>query len=193
MRFLIRLKNERGFLPKDARMLAFMAYKAVKVMGADVGNLRVSSSAVEFDLLMNSKDVKEDAVNVLVKNIGGLLTVRDLDRPLSPKSEEAVSNGILLFNEERYWESHESFESAWLTASGDKREVFQAIILLAAALVHLQKDEYDVAISVMRRADAKLSDHGTLFQVNLAKLKTIVTQALVEGRPTFFKLPINES
>ena len=79
-------------------------------MRADVGNLRVSSSAVEFDILIDSKEAKEQAVSLLVKNLGDLLTVRELDSPSLQNSEEAIRAGISLFNEERYWESHESFE-----------------------------------------------------------------------------------
>jgi hypothetical protein len=136
------------------------------------------------------KRLWEQAVSLLVKDLGDLLTVRELDRPLLQNSDESIRAGISLFNMERYWESHESFESAWLSTSGRDREVLQAIILLAAALVHLQKDEIEVALSIMRRADEKLPDHGILFQIDLAKLKGVLVQVLAQRRPVFFKLPI---
>jgi hypothetical protein len=56
MRFLVRLKNDRCFSPKDVKRLALRAYNVVRIVGADLGNLRVSSSAVEFDLLTDSKE-----------------------------------------------------------------------------------------------------------------------------------------
>ncbi|MGA2784052.1 MAG: DUF309 domain-containing protein [Candidatus Bathyarchaeia archaeon] len=166
-------------------------YEVVRDLGVDVGNLRVSSWAVEFDLLVDSKRTVDRAVSFLVKQVGGLITIRELDRSSRQQnSDEAIRVGISLFNEERYWESHESFESAWLTAAGSAREVLQAIILLAAALVHLQKDEFDIALSITRRADAKLPNCGVLFQIDLEQLKGMVSRILVEGRPIFFKLPM---
>jgi hypothetical protein len=191
MRFLVRLKNDRGISPKDSKRLTLEVYAVVKDLGVDVGNLRVSSWAVEFDLLVDSKGAVDRAVSFLVKQVGGLLTIRELDRPSRQQnSDEAIKVGISLFNEERYWESHESFESAWLTAAGSAREVLQAIILLAAALVHLQKDETDIALSITKRADAKLPNYGILFQIDLEQLKRMVSRILVEGRPIFFKLPM---
>ena len=115
----------------------------------------MSSYAVEFDLLINSKEAMEQAVSLLVRNLGDLLTVRELDRPSLQNSEESIRAGISMFNMGRYWENHESFEAVWLSASGRDREVLQGIILLAVALVYLQKDEAKVALSIMRRADAK--------------------------------------
>ncbi len=191
MRFLVRLKNDRGFTPKDSKRLTLEVYAIVKDLGVDVGNLRVSSWAVEFDLLADSKGVMDRAVGILVKQVGDLLTIRELDvSSRQQNSDEAIRVGISLFNEERYWESHESFEFAWLTAAGSSRELLQAIILLAAALVHLQKDEIDIALSITRRADAKLPNCGVFFQIDLEQLKGVVSRILLEGAPIFFKLPM---
>ena len=191
MRFLVRLKNDRGFTPKDSKRLTLEVYAIVKDLEVDVGNLRVSSWAVEFDLLADSKGAMDRAVGILVKQVGDLLTIRELDvSSRQQNSDEAIRVGISLFNEERYWESHESLEFAWLTAAGSSRELLQAIILLAAALVHLQKDEMDIALSITRRADAKLPNCGSLFQIDLEQLKGVVSRILVEGRPIFFKLPM---
>ncbi len=99
----------------------------------------------------------------------------------------------MLFNEERYWESHESLEAAWRPATGDEREILQGIILLAASLVHLQKDEPDIALSIMKRANPKLPQHGTLFGIDLTELKQRVDTIFAENRPIFLKLPVNES
>ena len=168
-------------------------YEDVKGLGVDVGNLRVSSRAVEFDLLVDSKEQIEKAVSLLVKKVGDLLAVRELDRPSLENSDEAVRLGISLFNEERYWESHESFEVAWLRAAGSAREVLQAIILIAASLVHLQKGETEIAFSIMKRANVKLPEHGLLFQIDLTRLKDMVSQMTTSGRPVFFKLPLTNT
>ena len=153
MRFLVRLSNESKFAPKDARELTLRSYRAVKEFGGDVGNLRVSTSAVELDLLLKSKANLQTATTSLEKELGPLLTLRELDIP-GPRMQagDAIREGIQLFNEERFWESHEALESAWLTASGADKEILQGLILLAAALVHLQKNDLTVTLSVMRRA-----------------------------------------
>jgi hypothetical protein len=193
MRFLIRLKNDKGFSSRDSKRLSKSLYEEVKRLGADVGNLRVSSRAVEFDLLVDSKELMEKAASLLVKKVGDLLTVRELDRSSLQDSNEAVRMGILLFNEERYWESHESLEVAWLRAVGSSREILQAIILIAASLVHLQKGEIEIALSIMKRANAKLPEHGVLFEIDLMRLKAVVSQIIAKGRPIFFKLPVTNT
>jgi len=194
MRFLVRLKNIHGFAPKDSKALTMTAYDVVRNMGADVGNLRVSAAAVEFDILTPSKEVMERSLTRLVERVGPALTVRELDLPTQVSNPaQAIKEGIVLFNEERYWESHESLEAAWRPATGDEREILQGIILLAASLVHLQKDEPDIALSIMKRANPKLPQHGTLFGIDLTELKQRVDTIFAENRPIFLKLPVNES
>lgn len=191
MRFLIRLSNLRGFTPKDRKALTTAAYESVREMGADIGNLRVSPSAIEFDLLTDSKEVMERALARLEGEFGQAITVRELDIPAPASSPlSAIRDGLALFNEERYWESHESLELAWRTSTGEDREILQGIILLAASLVHLQKGEEEIAISVMKRASAKLPEDGVLFNIDLAELKRRVSSVLAGNRPIFFKITL---
>jgi len=167
-----------------------LAYQTVQFLAADVGNLRISSSAIELDLLLESDDRLQEAVKSLEANFGPLLTVRKLDVQTPPMTKPvAIKQGIALFNEERYWESHEALESAWLTSSGPEKEVLQGIILLAAAFVHLQKNEEAVALSVMQRAYSKLVAHtGPYFEIDVTALKAEVQQMLSSGSPRFFKI-----
>ena len=190
MRFLIRIKNTGGFTPRDSKRLSKMAYDRIRTLKADIGNLRVSHAAIEFDLIMPTREVMENCLTTLVEMLGPSLTVRELDLPLQQSlPADSVEEGIALFNEERYWESHESLEGAWRTATGNEREILQGIILLAASLVHLQKDEIDIALSIMKRANARLPSQGELYGVELAKLKQQVETLLAESHPAFLKLP----
>lgn len=158
-------------------------------MGGDIGNLRISGSAVELDLLIDSKAKLAKAVQALGDKIGSLLTVRELDVKSAPmEDEEAVKLGLGLFNEERYWESHEALEAAWRRSSGSEKEILQGIILLAAALVHLQKNEPDITLSVMKRAYEKLEKYDEHFGINLSALKEKVMEMLSWGQPAFFKI-----
>lgn len=192
MRFLLRLSNRSKFAPKDARELTRRSYRVVKEFGGDVGNLRVSSSAVELDLLLDSKDNLQQATKSLDKELGPLLTIRELDatRPQT-NAKESIREGIELFNEDRFWESHEALESAWLTASGADKEILQGLILLAAAFVHLQKNELAVTLSVMQRAQKKLSDHHSEhFGINIDDLRDRVSRMTSTGQPDFFKIRV---
>ncbi len=192
MRFLLRLSNGSKFAPKDARELTLRTYRAVKEFGGDVGNLRVSTAAVELDLLLKSKTNLQAATKSLEKELGPLLALRELDIP-GPRMQagDAIREGIQMFNEERFWESHEALESAWLTASGADKEILQGLILLAAALVHLQKDELTVTLSVLRRAQNKLSGyHSEHFGVNIDTLRDEVSSMISAGHLNFFKIKV---
>jgi predicted metal-dependent hydrolase len=190
MRFLVRLSNERKYVPADRHPLTSLAYEAVRSLGGDIGNLRISSSAVELDLLIDSMANLDKAVQVLGDKVGSLLTIRELDVETAiMENSEAVKLGLALFNEERYWESHEALEAAWRRSSGSEKEILQGIILLAAALVHLQKSEQDITLSVMKRAYEKLEKyHNEHFGINLSALKEEVMAMISLGQPAFFKI-----
>lgn len=190
MRFLVRLANPRKFEPGDARALASSAYESVRDYGADVGNLRVSRTAIELDLLLPSRDRLPLATDALEKRFGSILTVRELDTPPPQMQvDQAIREGVDFFDEERYWESHEALEYAWRRAEGSEKEVLQGIILVAAALVHLQKDEGGVALGVIARASEKLSPyHGERFGVNIDNLRENLSRMIADKRPGFFKI-----
>jgi len=80
-------------------------------------------------------------------------------------------------------------ESAWRRAYGADKEILQGIILLAAALVHLQKNEIAVTLSVMRRAHSKLTHyHSEHFGINLDNLRDEVSRMISKNHPDFFKI-----
>ena len=190
MRFLVRLSKKREYAPADRHRLTSLAYEAVRALGGDIGNLRISSSAVELDLLIDSKANLDKAIQALGDKIGSLLTIRELDvETATMENTEAIKLGLALFNEERYWESHEALEAAWRRSSGSEKEILQGIILLAAALVHLQKSEQDITLSVMKRAYEKLEKyHNEHFGINLSALKEKVMGMLSSGQPAFLKI-----
>jgi len=192
MRFLVRLANRHGTSPADRKRLSKAAYEAVRRFGADVGNLRVSSSAIEFDLLLESEKKLQESLKLLEGQMGALLTLRKLDVPSPPiPDQEAIRLGLDLFNEERYWESHEALESAWRETEGDEKEILQGLILLAAALVHWQKNEKQVTLSVMKRAFEKLVPHPEEhFGIDMAALTDTLSRMLDSGEPEFLKLTL---
>jgi len=190
MRYLVRLVNGGDSAPADAKALASSAFESVRGYGADIGNLRVSRTAIELDLLLPSKESLGPATRALEEKFGAILNLRELDTP--PPSigvDQAIREGIGLFNEERYWESHEALEYAWRRAEGSEKEMLQGVILVAAALVHLQKNQREVALSVMARANAKLAPHqGVHFGVRIDSVCETLAGMIAEGRPDFFRI-----
>jgi hypothetical protein len=190
MRFLVRLSNPRKYAPADTRRLTSLAYEGVRRFGGDIGNLRVSSSAVELDLLLDSKSNLDKAIRSLEGSIGPSLTLKQLDLASPPVgNKEAIKLGLDLFNEERYWESHESLELVWRRSTGSEKEILQGIILLAVALVHLQKNELDVTLSIMERAYGKLAPHdGKCFGISISALKEKIARMLSSRQPEFLNI-----
>jgi predicted metal-dependent hydrolase len=190
IRFLVRLSNQDRASAVDRKQLTRRAYESVRTLGADIGNLRVSSTAIELDLLLESENGLHDAMKALENEIGPMLTLRKLqfESPATNKME-AVESGLKLFNQERYWESHEALESAWKMADGDEKEILQGLILVAAALVHWQKNEKEVTLSVLKRARDKLAAHETEYSgIDLRSLTDKIEKMLEATEPEFFRL-----
>lgn len=96
--------------------------------------------------------------------------------------------GVQLFDDGRYWDSHEVLEPAWLGASGVEKRFLGGVILLAAAL---HKARYMGSLRGGRRnyakALAKLAPVGDRFWgVDVRELEARVHGALrwPDLRPT---------
>ena len=154
-----------------------------------IGNLRVSSRALEFDLFAEDKMQLEDRLARLEKNISQAETVKLLDKiPRELSKQEVVREGVELFNQERYWEAHEVLEQAWQPASGVERDTVQGLILAAAGLVHHQKGRDAVALGMLEKALGKLDDQRVYEGVDVAKLRSELREALKEKMPRILKL-----
>lgn len=118
---------------------------------------------------------------------------RLLDTPSAPIGKvEALREGIGLFNEERFWESHEVLELIWRESRGAEREALQSLILAAAAFVHYQKGEPDVCLSVLKRARAKAGDQAGVHPLDLDRLRESIDRILDSGNIRLFKLTIGD-
>ncbi len=98
-----------------------------------------------------------------------------------------------MFNEERFWESHEVLEQVWREEEGPEREAIQSLILTCAAFVHYQKGETEVCLSVLRRARAKMSPGVNVSLLDLQGLESNVDTILSSRRIRLFKLRQNVS
>jgi len=187
MRYLVRLDNNQAYAPKDARMLQAKIRELLKPT-EKIGNLRVSTTGIELDLFAAPSDLGRTK-SLLEGKISKVVTLRSLESRISTRAEdEALREGIDLFNKERFWEAHEVLEEIWHPATGVDRDTIQGLILTAAALVHYQKDEKTVCVSILGRAQEKL---GTLDQfkgLDIRSLRTSIERILEDKTPVLLRI-----
>ncbi len=68
---------------------------------------------------------------------------------------EVIENGIILFNEQKYWECHEDLEHHWLEEPGPLRNVYWAVIQVAAAMIHFRESNLLGARGLIYKAKQK--------------------------------------
>jgi len=187
MRYLVRLANTQGYTPTDVKMLQA---KIRELLGSadKIGNLRISTSAVEFDLFAEQADLNRSS-GLLETRVSKVVTLRPIDSRAPTRSgEENLREGVDLFNEERFWEAHEVLEEVWHPATGADRDIIQGLILTAAALVHYQKNEKTVCISILGRAREKLGAHDHFNSVDIERLRADIAQILKDSTPKLLRI-----
>lgn len=68
-----------------------------------------------------------------------------------------LAEGIRLFNAQKYWECHEELELHWLEEAGAVRNIYWAIIQVAAALIHYRNNHLAGADGLIKKALQKFS------------------------------------
>jgi uncharacterized protein len=187
-RYLLRVANQDGYTPRDVEQVAEIIRK---ILGSrdSASHFRVSTEAVEFNMFAQSEKELDDRKNLLTQRPFKIVNVRLLDTP--PKvvdKEEALAEGIQLFNEERYWECHEALEQAWHVSKGVERDAIQSVILTAAAFVHHQKGEDEICISILKRAKAKMASAKIYDRIDLQGLERNIQGILDSAKIRVFKL-----
>lgn len=175
---MIHLKNS-DYVPSDSHDLLLRAREISSLMHITIRDMRVSSRYLEFDV-----SIGKDRLDQLVKKlelIGPLDHAKHaVDETIT--KEEAIEKGIGYFNHERFWECHEVLENAWKKSEGKEKELIQGIILVAAALVHYQKNENDICLSIFRRALEKIGDtKGKYHKIDVDALRNKVSSMLKNG------------
>ncbi len=183
MRYLVRLTNSQGYTPRDVKMLQA---KIRELLGSaeKIGNLRTSTSAIEFDLFTERTDLNKSK-SLLEAKISKVVTLRPIE-PLAASTRakmQTLREGIDLFNQERFWEAHELLEEIWHPATGVERDIIQGLILTAAALVHYQKNENDVCVSILGRAKDKLGTLDHFKGLEISRLRANIEQILKDNMP----------
>ncbi len=182
---MLHLKNN-DFKPKDAKNLLKKSRQFSSGMNVIIRDIRVSSKYVEFDISLEKKEL-----DLLVEKLHPLGPLDHVKHVVEEKieKEKAIKDGIFFFNDERFWECHEVFEGVWKNCNGDEKMLVQGIILVAAALVHYQKGEDSICLSVLGRALEKLSNSsGNYYNIDLDRLRNKVLDIRNSGQITTFEI-----
>jgi hypothetical protein len=157
-RYVIRLANDRSYMPSDQSRLLQSVRECVRPLGGQSMNLRVSRQALEFDLFIPEKQDLQPILFAL-QRVAPVLNWKRLDLPPGPiEPEKVIAEARSLFNEERFWEAHEILEGLWKLTQGQEKQMLQGMILTAAALVHVQKNEPKVVIKMLQDAARRLEN-----------------------------------
>ena len=70
--------------------------------------------------------------------------------------KDHFSDGVELFNAERFFDAHEAWETIWLKSRSEEKKFLQGLIQLAAALHHFQRGNLPGARSLMEEGAKKL-------------------------------------
>jgi hypothetical protein len=171
-RYMLHLKNSSNLNRKMAKDILRQSRRLATGMDLILRDCRVSKRYVEFDTSIPQSNL--DELVEKLSSIGPLDHAKHVIEEIIEK-EEAISEGISFFNNERFWECHEIFEGVWKNCDGDEKSLVQGLILVAAGLVHYQKDEDTICISIFNRALEKLENsNGQYHNIDIEKIKKTV-------------------
>jgi uncharacterized protein len=176
---MVHLKNS-GYVPTDAKTLLAKADQLTSEMDVIVRDMRVSTKYLEFDV-----SVKKEELDVVIKKFQFLGTLNDARHVIEEKieKEEALKKAKQYFNDEKYWECHEVLESVWKKTHEGEKDLVQGVILVAAALVHFQKNENDICLSIMQRAMEKLSSSsGVYHDIDMDQFRKTTEEIISSGK-----------
>ena len=172
-RYMIHLKNN-VYIPIHSSNLVHRARELCSDMDASIRVARVASKFVELDVSVNPDDL--DVLIGKLSPIGELDNTRHVVEEKIEK-EEGIKDGIFYFNNERFWESHESLEGVWKKCYGKEKDLVQGIILLAVAFAHRQKDENGVGVGMLDRALEKLGDSPAMYgNIDVYKIRNKIKE-----------------
>ena len=173
---MLHLKNSSDLNRKMAKDILRESRRLVSGMDLILRDCRISTQYVEFDTSIPKSNL--DELIEKLSPIGSLDHAKLVIEEIVEK-EQAITDGISYFNNERFWECHEILEGVWKNCTGDEKFLVQGLILVAAGLVHYQKDEDEICISIFNRALQKLENSkGKYHNIDIDKIKKTVTEMI---------------
>ena len=173
---MLHLKNNSDYTRKMANTILLQSRDLAYGMNLILRDCRVSKKYIEFDTTIPQSSL--DELIEKLSSIGPLDHAKHVIEEIVEK-EEAISEGIFYFNNERFWECHEILEGVWKNCDGDEKFLVQGLILVAAGLVHYQKDEDPICLSIFTRALEKLENSdGQYHNIDIDKIKKTISEMI---------------
>jgi len=173
---MLHLKNSSNLNRKMAKDILRESRRLASGMDLILRDCRISKKYIELDTSIPQSNL--DQLIEKLSPIGPLDHAKHVVEEIVEK-EQAISDGISYFNNERFWECHEILEGVWKNCTGDEKFLVQGLILVAAGLVHYQKDEDEICISIFNRAMSKLENsNGEYHNIDIDKIKNTVTEMI---------------
>jgi predicted metal-dependent hydrolase len=77
----------------------------------------------------------------------------------------------------------------WKKTLEEEKDLIQGIILVAAALVHYQKNENDICLSILKRATEKIGNaSGKYYNIDIDVLRNKVQEIISSGMISTFMI-----
>jgi len=187
-RYLVLVRNDDNYTPEERGRLIILT-RGEAGAGVSVNDVRIASRHVEFDLFAEPSAFEK--LRRYLDDRYGVLETKELSKDEEmPDWDKVLKKAVELFNQERYWETHEVLEGAWKNASGREKDLLHAVILVAAALVHTQKNESDRAKPMLERALRSMRSwrHDAYRGLDVRSLREGVEEIVASGRVKRFKL-----
>ena len=178
-RYMLHLKNNSNYDRKMANSILLKSRDLAYGMNLILRDCRVSKKYVELDT-----SVPQAFLDELVQKLSTIAPLDHAKHVIEEtfEKEDAVSQGRSYFNDGRFWECHEVLEGVWKQIDGDEKKLDNGLILVAAGLVHYQKDEDDTCISIFNRALDKLeTSNGMYYKIDVDRVKLLV-QDMIKTR-----------
>lgn len=186
-RFMLYLYNKQ-FLPSDANLILKKTRELTQSIEIIIRDCRISTKFIELDIsIPNTYEI--DKVLNLLKTISSIKELIEVKERHFTKNE-AINNAIVLFNDEKYWWSHEALEMIWKDSHEEEKQLLNGLILVCAAFVHYQKDEYNVCLSILERSMIKFSTvkKSIYYGINIDEIKKRIIKILQNKEMVLFKI-----
>ena len=184
-RYMVHLKNLH-YTPEDSREIVHKARQLTTDLNVSIRVARIAQNFVELDVAAEKEDL-----DILIKKLSPIGT-RDNIRHVFEEDiekEQGIVDGIFYFNNERFWESHESFEGVWKKCYGREKEIVQGIILLAVAFAHAQKNDLNIGIGMLRRVLEKLGTSPSQYHsIDVDRMRSKAIDMQRTGSLTIFEI-----
>ena len=185
-RYMLHLKNTSDYSRKMAHDILLQSRDLTYGMNLILRDCRISKKYVELDTSIPQAFLEE-----LIEKLSTIAPLDHAKHVIEEtfEKEDAISQGRTYFNDERFWECHEVLEGVWKQIAGDEKKLVNGLILVAAGLVHYQKDEDDTCISIFNRALEKLEiSNGIYHEIDVDRVKSLVQDMIKTKKISTFEI-----